>query len=372
MTDRLSVFEQASSSANGSETGAKGDELDALIRLSAKRITSGEAILDVPEAPESAWGEDHRCLWAKGEPFILCGPDGVGKTTVAQQVALRQAGIIDTPLFGLPVEPVDGVVFYLACDRPAQVLRSFRRMVTEYEREELRKRLVIWRGPLPFDLTRDPEGLVTLARHVDAGSLIADSLKDIATDLSKDETGSRVNTAHQAVVAEGIPYMGLHHQRKQQQGAGKPRQLSDVYGSRWITAGAGSVVMLWGEPGDAVIELNHLKQPDEEVGPLTVVHDHVAGVSRLDRPADAWSVLRDSPRGATAVLVAAVIYQKSDPTRNQIEKARRQLEGLVKKGKAHKEPGSKGGQGDSREESLYFLTTKGSTSPAVENDEEGF
>ena len=39
----------------------------------------------------------------------------------------------------------------------------------------------------------------------------------------------------------------LHHDRKAQQGnEGRERSISDVYGSRWITAGAGSVILLVG------------------------------------------------------------------------------------------------------------------------------
>jgi RecA-family ATPase len=60
------------------------------------------------------------------EPFILCGPDGVGKTTIAQQLVLHLVGAIDGPFLGLSVQSA-GRVLYLACDRPPQALRSFRR-----------------------------------------------------------------------------------------------------------------------------------------------------------------------------------------------------------------------------------------------------
>ena len=54
----------------------------------------------------------------------------------------------------------------------------------------------------------------------------------------------------------------------------KPTTLADVYGSTWITSGAGSVISLWGEPGDPLVELTHLKQPADDVGPLDLEHDH--------------------------------------------------------------------------------------------------
>jgi hypothetical protein len=54
-----------------------------------------------------------------------------------------------------------------------------------------------------------------------------------------------------------------------------------VYGSTWLTSGLGSVIVLDGKPGDPTVELRHLKQPAEPVGPLTLRHDHTAGVTVL-------------------------------------------------------------------------------------------
>ena len=48
---------------------------------------------------------------------------------------------------------------------------------------------------------------------------------------------------------------------QRENGGAKPKRLADVYGSRWLTAGMGSVLLLWGEPGDLVVEVRHLKQP---------------------------------------------------------------------------------------------------------------
>src|SRR5206468_7156018 len=87
----------------------------------------------------------------------------------------------------------------------------------------------------------DPRALGTFAKELDVGCVFIDSLKDVALDLVKDETGSRVNAAFQDLIAEGIELVVLHHQRKQQAGGvSKPKSLADVYGSTWLTAGAGS------------------------------------------------------------------------------------------------------------------------------------
>jgi replicative DNA helicase len=327
------------------ELEGRHSDVAVLVELSAHRAAKGGDILDAPEMVESIWGDNHRCLWAKGEPFLLCGPDGVGKTALAEQLALHRCGVGDGMFLGLPVQS-SGRVLYLACDRPTQAIRSFRRMVGDADRELLDERLTIWRGPLPFNLASEPKGLVELGHHFDAETVVIDSLKDVASDLSKEESGLGLNAAFQNAVAEGIEVAGLHHQRKQQSGTAKPRHLSDVYGSRWITAGAGSVVMLWGEAGDLVVDFDHLKQPDETVGPLKIIHDHVYGQSTVAESVDAWSVVKCARNGITAAAVATEMFGAPAPTRNELEKARRQLERLTREGRIHKRDGARGRGGN--------------------------
>ena len=339
------LHRQAEAERNGSVPGGHAlSDARVLIELSAHRAARGGDILDAPEMVESVWGDDHRCLWPKGEPFLLCGPDGVGKTALAEQLALHRCGVLDGMFLGLPVQS-SGRVLYLACDRPTQAIRSFRRMVGDADREMLDERLTLWRGPLPFNLVTEPRGLAELAHHFGAETVVIDSIKDVASDLSKEESGLGLNAAFQNAVAEGIEVAGLHHQRKQQTGSAKPRHLSDVYGSRWITAGAGSVVMLWGEAGDLVVDFDHLKQPDETVGPYKIIHDHVYGVSMVADSIDAWSVVKGAWNGMTAAAVAAEMFGSQDPSRNEIEKARRQLERLARERRIHKRDGTKGGKG---------------------------
>ena len=270
-----------------------------MLELGIGHLHAGSSLLDVPSCVESVWGDGHQSLWAKGEPLVVYGPEGVGKTTLDQQLALKIIGIGEPSLLGFTVQGPRRVL-YVAADRPAQVWRSFRRMVGEEDRQLLHDGLALWRGPLPFDLATEPDALLILARRAGAEVVFLDSLKDVAANLPKDETGVGLNRAFQICCTEGVDVAGLHHPRKEQPGAGKPRHLADLYGSRWIGAGAGSVVLLWGEAGDPVVELEQLKQPDETVGPLTVVHDHIRGVSSVVDHLDAFTVVLNSPKGATA------------------------------------------------------------------------
>lgn len=355
----LTLFEKAQGYADNvvQLRPSRGDS-EPISDLQLHRGVPGSAILDAPEVVESVWGDGHRSMWAKGEPFLICGPDGVGKTTLAQQLVLYLAGVKFGKFLGLPVTQSERVL-YLACDRPTQALRSFRRMVDESDRPALDEHLTIWKGPLPFDVSDHPEGVLELANVFKADVVVIDSLKDIAADLSKEETGLGLNNAFQIAVAEGVEVVALHHQRKAQSGGGKPNHISDVYGSRWITAGMGSVVMLWGEAGDLVVDFSQLKQPDEQIGPWKITHDHGRGTSTVVDFVDAWSVVKDATRGVTAQGAAILMFKDSDPDQNKVAKARRQLDRLANEGKIHKEGGAKGGRPGENAAVYFPISSRG-------------
>jgi hypothetical protein len=249
-------------------------------------IIDGAAfILDQPDVMPAIWGEPHAPLWVEGEGFMITGPQGAGKTTLAGQLVLALCGLRDDVL-GLPVKRADGPVVYLAMDRPRQIARSFARMVSGGDRKALRKSLKVWQGPPPVNVVQEPASLCQWARDQHgARYVVIDSYKDLAADLSDGTTGAAINAAVQECVAEGIGWLGLHHHRKAQADNPAPSSLSDVYGSGWLTAGLGSVLGLWGEAGDDVIEARHLKPVTETLGSFGIRHDHKAGTSEMaDRP----------------------------------------------------------------------------------------
>lgn len=246
-------------------------------------VTGREFVLEIPADPPALWGESSRVAHAEGEGLIVYAPQGVGKTSIAQQYVNARVGIGPPELLGLPVQPAKGKVLYLALDRPPQIARSWRRMVTDDHAEVLAERVVVWQGPLPFKLTPDDPGvLVRWAQDdlgIDHGMVVVDSYKNLAPALSDEKTGSLIDSVAQETLAEGVGWVGLHHPRKANADNKRPDQLDDVYGSTWLTSGMGSVVCLWGKPGDTLVELNHLKQPADSIGPMMVLHDHAAGTS---------------------------------------------------------------------------------------------
>lgn len=328
------------------------DEFRDMRRARSGTVDGASFILDAPRDVPAVWGDGQEVAWVQGESLLLVGPQGVGKSTLLQQLALARTGIRTRPLLLMKVTADDRPLLYIAADRPSQIRRSLSRMVNEDDRAALAERLVVWQGPLPFNLSTEPEKFAPFVDGFGVGTVCIDSLKDVALDLSKDETGGRVNAALQETLAYGVEVVVSHHQRKAQANNKKPTTLSDVYGSTWITAGVGSVLLLWGEAGDSVVELVHLKQPVQEIGPLYIVHDHETGTTEVQPEFDLNITLR-SEKGVTVKQAARKLFSVDEPNRNQIEKARRKLEGLLAQGKARVEERERPGGG--KPERIYHL-----------------
>ncbi|ROT29860.1 AAA family ATPase [Micromonospora sp. HM5-17] len=324
----------------------------------AARVHDGATfLLDLPPTPPALWGTGADILWARGEALMIAGPQGVGKTTLAGQLLRAVAGLPPGDVLGYPVEPCQQRVLYLAMDRPEQARRNLARMFTdaeaEFGRQYLSEIIRFWVGPPPCDLAADPEGLLRLAREHDADVVFVDSLKDAAVGLAKDEVGAGYNRARQLALAEGIQLVELHHVVKNGADGGKPNNINGIYGSTWLTSGAGSVVLLWGEPGDPIVELLHLKQPMNEVGPLKIRHNRETGLAEVFHDPDTDVVAlarRCSTTGLSANEAAACLYSVEKPTKAQIEKARRRLDALVAQGLLYaRDPDTeRGGRGHGR------------------------
>lgn len=314
-----------------------------------RTIDGAAFILDIPEHLDPLWGMGNTVAWAKGESLILTGPQGTGKSTLAQQALLHRIGVREGPFLGMEVERDDRPVLYVAADRPPQIQRSFARMVTERDRELLSKRLLVWRGPLPFALDASPAAaLADFCQERGVSAAVIDSLKDVVGKVSDDESGLRINQALQEALARGIDLVLIHHQRKASGENKRPMTLDDVHGSAHITRGAGSVLLVWGKPGDTHVELHHLKQPMDDVGPLNLVHDHGAGTTTLAGVGELKVLFQ---RGITARSYAQQLFGEDKPDRNAIERARRKLEAMPG---IERKPGVSG-TGGGKPETVYVL-----------------
>lgn len=315
-------------------------------------VAGGAFVLDVPETPPAVWGTGGDVLWAEGEALMITAPQGAGKTTVAFQVVRARLGLQDEVL-GLPVAPGAGRVLYLAMDRPAQAQRAASRLFAKDDRDLLDERLVVWKGPPPFDFAKSTGVLAAMCAEVGADTVIVDSLKDAAIGLSEDEVGAGYNRARQVAIAEGVQVLELHHTRKAGTNGSEPNTLADVYGSTWLTSGAGSVISLYGDAGDPIVSFRHLKQPMNEIGPFKVMHDHAAGTSEVMTGVDLVELVRLSrAEGLMANQAASALFETKKPTAAEVEKARRRLEKLREVGMLARVDGA-----TRTSPAVYFLAT---------------
>lgn len=299
----------------------------------ARALTGAAFIFEVGVGVDPIWGVGDSVWWSDGEGLLIVADDGVGKTLTAQQLILARLDMA-SHIWGSPVRPAEGRVLYLAMDRPKQAARSWRRMVDDDvpTRKYLKDQLSVWQGPLPIDPLQSPHALADWISDQfgdDVSDVVADSLKDMAPGLSEDATGSRLNQAVQEVISRGLQWVGLHHQRKAQSGESRaPSSLADVYGSRWITAGMGSVVFLSGRAGDPTVEALHLKQPMKSCGPLLLKHDHTIGDTNV---VTAHNTVRGvlakrGEAGATVRELSREVYgEANDQTQKRVRRGLRRL-----------------------------------------------
>ena len=314
-------------------------------RLTRHIVNGWDFVTKTGADKEPLWGTREQTAWAPGESLMIVGPPGVGKTSIAHQVVLARIGINQTAL-GMPVAPA-GRVLYLALDRPMQIARAMARTITPADEALLRERLVVWEGPLPATLDREPDLLAELAVAHRADTIVIDSLKDAISTMVDDALAVAYNNARSRALREGVQIMDLHHQRKSGQEAtrGQRPNLDRVYGSTWLTSGVGSVLFVNGEAGDPAVTVHHLKTVTGEVGPLDVIHDHVRGTSHVEDTFEPATILRRAANGLTVKDFASEITGEANPSRGAVEKARRHLKNMVDSGLAVEEGGAAGGRG---------------------------
>lgn len=308
---------------------------DASIGLLGDRyVDGGSFVLDIPDTTPAIWGCGDDVLWAEGEGAMIAGPQGVGKTTLAG--LLVRGLLVGGEVLGYQVKGGYRVL-YLAMDRPRQIARALRRQLGDLNREVLAEKLVVWQGPPLSDLAKQPQLLLGMAYSARANVVVVDSLKDAAIGLSNDEVGAGWNRARQALIADGGQILELHHTRKSTPGGDSSSAVDMIYGSTWLTSGLGSIIHLSGEPGDPIVKLRHLKQPANDVGPLEILHDGSAGSMSLQGEVDLIAMAREAYHqhgtGIVAAAAAARMHETDHPNKNDIEKARRKLEGYVKSGR---------------------------------------
>lgn len=201
-----------------------------------------------------------------------------------------------------------------------------------------------------MSFVQNPGWILNQALVLNAGTVVVDSLKDLLASLSDEETAGRYNRARQQCLAAGIEWIELHHNRKATDNNTEPKTLDDVYGNRMLTAGAGSVLSLYGQPGDTVVHLSQIKTPSGELFPKWVSIDKETGAMALHDNVTLDVVITTAGQGGISAREAAVrVYGVNKPSRSNIQALRNKLDRMVRGGVAERvEVGPPGGDSDVR------------------------
>jgi AAA domain len=264
-------------------------EAEHLLTQSSAQVYNGVAFLEDVQTGDPVWGSGKTVAWAKNQGFMVFGSDGTGKSTLLQQIVFARLGVRAADVLGFPVaQDDDRSILYLALDRPAQIRESISRMVDLNDQDTydtLKRRLVIIKGPVPFQCDDNPKAFVDWCLKLagdDCGMVIIDSVKDMVSSCKEDVAGAGFNDTMQAFIAKGVEFGCAHHNRKENAQNTKPRNLADVYGSRWLTAGMGSVLNIWRNP-DASRDLTQLKTPyGSPFRPVEYADDFDSGTSQIN------------------------------------------------------------------------------------------
>lgn len=198
------------------------------------------------------WGPEESPLWCPGQSLMIAGDSGLGKSTLAVDLAAGRLGMVDEVL-GYPVVDDGGVIVFLGLDRPSQLvgllLRRFQG--TDGWESVASNRLAVWED-LPVNLCeeRNIDWLAEQALAVGATTLVIDSVKDVVLSTNDEMRVGVYNRVRQTLLRQGVNLIEVAHTRKpSMEGKGGRGGMADVLGSVNMTSGAGSVLTLSRPPG---------------------------------------------------------------------------------------------------------------------------
>jgi len=196
------------------------------------------------------------------------------------------------------------------------------------ERLQIEHLRQLWASP------DDPTMIYEAAVQADAQIVFLDSGKDIANGPLKEESSAKaLMDAIQVCIANNVDIVMLHHPRKlPQDNTKKEMDIDDVYGSAWLTAGSGSVLLVQGLPGQGIFKLTQLKAPSTFVPAFDVLVDYHTGTLTKQTIRDLGQWLKQSGMPTTVRQAVAFVTREAeedvDPDSAPYKDTKRKLQKL--------------------------------------------
>lgn len=195
---------------------------------------------------------------------LIASAPGVGKTQFTLQLAIA-CSLQKTFLEYTPTRRHKTMFFSLEMNLPSikHFLSTMAPAYSGEEIEQLQRHMMILPHGMPINLmlAEGRKGFEYILETYKPEGVYIDSLQKIyLADLSKDEIRGLFTYLARIRRDFGVYVIIIHHDRKAQEGNKRPRDLSDIYGSQFITAEPDSVLHLWRPaPESRNIELRTLK-----------------------------------------------------------------------------------------------------------------
>lgn len=237
------------------------------------RSLSGEGIVEAPQYVygfESLLNSEFTIEWAidglmpiGGQGLISSAP-GLGKTQFSIQLGLHCA--LGKNYLGWKINKRLKIVLF-SLEMNHVEMKYFAETMgggyspSEIEMLERNFHFVTLGEPLPVDSLDGRKFLESILDEYKPDGVIFDSMGKLTNEELKERKVKQLDAYFASIRAKyGCFLWFIHHNRKANGDNKKPKELSDIYGSQYVTANATSVLGLWKDnPEDNAIEVIYLK-----------------------------------------------------------------------------------------------------------------
>jgi AAA domain len=244
---------------------------------------------------------------------VLAARGGVGKTQLSYQLACHAALKKQFLKFRTPDRGINSLM--LSLEMGPISLRIFHDTISKgydpTELSELNERFKIAPvgEPVPLDKPHGRQFIETILEKHQPELVIVDSLSKLVIGDLKDDTLMRMIFNYLAVLRSrfGCAFWLIHHNRKATSDNKKPTDISDIYGSQYITSEPDTAFTMWRGPDqNDHIELFNVKNrlaPEYGVMRLrrtsTLNFETIAGVNEVAFGGLESEVKDDNPKSET-------------------------------------------------------------------------